>query len=245
MQVKDAMTTNVVGIQSDAGIDQAVEIMLRSRISALPVFDDEHTLVGIISEGDLLRRAELGTERRRPRWLELLLGPGRFATDYVHAHGRKVDELMTYEVVTVEQDAALEEAVDLMNRYKVKRLPVMADGRLVGILARADLLRALAPLLKAPSAKRGDAEIRDSLLAELQRQKWAPIAAMDLEVADGVVSARGTLSDERQRDAIKVIVENALGVRAYHDHLIWVEGNTGAYLLSAEDAKAEKRVGAI
>ena len=245
MQVKDAMTTNVVGIQSDAGIDQAVEIMLRSRISALPVFDDEHTLVGIISEGDLLRRAELGTERRRPRWLELLLGPGRFATDYVHAHGRKVDELMTYEVVTVEQDAALEEAVDLMNRHKVKRLPVMANGRLVGILARADLLRALAPLLKAPAAKRGDDEIRDSLLAALERQQWAPIAAMDLEVADGVVSARGTLSDERQRDAIKVIVENALGVRAYHDHLIWVEGNTGAYLLSAEDAKAEKRVGAI
>src|ERR1700676_5395090 len=102
MQVRDAMTTNVIGIQSDASIAQAIDIMLRSHISALPVFDEKQALVGILSEEDLLRRAELGTEKRRPRWLEFLIGPGSFASAYVHTHGRKVDEVMTTNVVTIE-----------------------------------------------------------------------------------------------------------------------------------------------
>jgi CBS domain-containing protein len=240
MQVKDAMTTNVVGIQCDATIDQAIEIMLKSRISALPVFDDKNTLVGVLSEGDLLRRAELGTEKQRPRWLELLLGPGRFAGAYAHAHGRKVSEVMTPDVVTIDQTASLEEAVDLMNRHNVKRLPVLSEGRLVGIIARADLLRALAPLLRAPAKAGSDEETHDFILAELGHEVWAPLASIDVDVRNGVVSLRGSLSDERQRDAIKVIAENAPGVTAVHDHMIWVEGNSGAYLLSEEDAKAAR-----
>jgi CBS domain-containing protein len=240
MQVKDAMTTNVVGIQSDATIDQAIEIMLRSRISALPVFDPKNTLVGLLSEGDLLRRAELGTERRRPRWLEFLLGPGRFAGAYVLAHGRKVNEVMTPDVVTIDETAPLEEAVNLMNRHNVKRLPVMFEGHLVGIIARADLLRALASRLRLPAKQGSDVEIHDSILAELGHEAWAPIASIDVDVCNGVVSLRGSLSDNRQRDAIKVIAENAPGVTAIHDHMIWVEPNSGVYLLSDEDAKAQR-----
>jgi CBS domain-containing protein len=240
MQVKDAMTTNVVGIQSDATIEQAIDMMLKSRISALPVFDGNNMLVGLLSEGDLLRRAELGTEKQRPRWLELLLGPGRFAGAYTQAHGRKVIDAMTPDVVTIDQTASLEEAVDLMNRHRIKRLPVLAEGRLVGILARADLLRALAPLLKTPAKPASDQEIRDFILAELGREAWAPLASIDVEIHNGVVALRGALSDERQRDAIKVIAENAPGVTAVHDHMIWVEGNSGVYLLSEEDAKAQK-----
>jgi len=235
MQVKDAMTNHVVGIQADASIEQAIEILLRSRISALPVFDAKGALVGILSEGDLLRRVELGTERRRPRWLEFVLGPGRFAADYVHAHGRKVHEVMTPEVVTIAQTAPLEEAVDLMNRHRVKRLPVMANGFVVGVLARADLLRALARLLPARIEKGADADIRAAILSQLERQPWAPIASIQIDVHGGVADLRGALSDTRQRDAIKVIVENTPGVTAIHDHMLWVEPNTGAYLLSAED----------
>jgi CBS domain-containing protein len=239
MQVKDAMTTNVVGIQSDATIAQAVEIMLKSRISALPVFDEKNALVGVLSEGDLLRRAELGTEKQRPRWLELLLGPGRFAGAYAHAHGRKVSEVMTPDVVTVDQSASLEEAVDLMNRHKVRRLPVLSGQRLIGILARADLLRALAPLLDAPTKSASDEEIHDYVLAQLGNEAWAPLASIDVDVRSGVVSLRGALSDERQRDAIKVICENAPGVSVVHDHMIWVEGNSGVFLLSEEDSRAQ------
>jgi CBS domain-containing protein len=240
MQIRDAMTTNVTGIQFDASIAQAIEIMLRSHISALPVFDEKKSLVGILSEGDLLRRVELGTEKRRPRWLEFLIGPGSFANAYVHSHGRKVDEVMTTDVVTIEQTAALAEAVDLMNRHNIKRLPVMQNGFVVGVIARADLLRAMAPLLRTPPKIRTDAEIRDSILDQFKQQEWTPIASIAVDVHRGVVELRGSLSDERQRLAIKVIVENMAGVTAIHDHLIWVEPNTGVYLLSEEDAKAER-----
>lgn len=240
MLVKDAMTNHVVGIEADASIDQAIEIMLRSRISALPVFDGKSRLVGILSEGDLLRRVELGTEKRRPRWLEFVFGPGRFAADYVHANGRKVSEVMTPEVVTIADSAPLEEAVDLMSRHRVKRLPVMAKGYVVGVLARADLLRALAGLLPAKAAKGDDAKIRADILAQLARQPWAPIASIQVDVRQGIANLRGALSDTRQREAIKVIVENTPGVTAIHDHMVWVEPNTGAYLLSAEDEQAQR-----
>jgi CBS domain-containing protein len=240
MQVKDAMTTNVIGIQSEASLAQAIEIMLRSHISALPVFDAKNALVGILSEGDLLRRAELGTEKRRARWLELLIGPGSFASAYVHTHGRKVDEVMTRNVVTIEQTATLSEAVDLMNRHNIKRLPVMLNGTVGGVIARADLLRTMAPLLRTPSKISTDTEIHDSILDQLKQQDWTPITSVAVNVRQAVVELRGTLSDERQRDAIKVIVENVPGVTAIHDHLVWVEPNTGAYLLSEEDAKAER-----
>jgi CBS domain-containing protein len=240
MQVRDAMTTNVIGVQSGSSLAQAIEIMLRSHISALPVFDEKHALIGILSEGDLLRRAELGTEKRRPRWLEFLIGPGSFASAYVHAHGRKVDEVMTTNLVTIEQTATLSEAVDLMTRHDVKRLPVMLNGIVIGVIARADLLRAMAPLLQAPSKLTADTEIRDSILDQLKQQDWTPIASIAVDVRQGVVELRGTLSDERQRQAIQVIVENVPGVTAIHDHLVWVEPNTGACLLSEEDAKAER-----
>ncbi len=240
MQVRDVMTTKVIGIQSKASIAEAIEIMLRSHISALPVFDDNLALVGILSEGDLLRRAELGTEKRRPRWLEFLIGPGSFASAYVHTHGRKVDEVMTTNVITIEQTATLTEAVDLINRHDIKRLPVMLNGLVVGVIARADLLRAMGPLLQAPAKVSSDAEIRDSILDQFKQQDWTPIASIAVDVRQGVVELRGSLSDERQRQAIKVIVENVPGVTAIHDHLIWVEPNTGAYLLSEEDAKAER-----
>jgi CBS domain-containing protein len=240
MQVQDVMTTNVIGIQSEANLAQAIEIMLRSHISALPVFDEKRALVGILSEGDLLRRAELGTEKRRPRWLEFLIGPGSFANAYVHSHGRKVSELMTMSVVTIEHTATLAEAVDLMNRHNIKRLPVMQDGFVIGVIARADLLRAMAALLQPPSKISTDADIRDSILGQLNQQDWAPIASITVDVREGVVELRGSLSDERQRLATKVIAENVPGVTAVHDHLIWVEPNTGAFLLSEEDTKAER-----
>ena len=143
MRVRDVMTRGVIGVRETDSLSEAVDTMLRSGISALLVFDERKALVGILSEGDLLRRGELGTEGRRPRWLELLLSGGRLAHSYAHAHGRKVSEVMTRDVITVAEDADLSEAVDLMIRRRVKRLPVVRGGAVVGVVSRSDLLKRL------------------------------------------------------------------------------------------------------
>src|SRR5262245_49556148 len=143
MNAGDVMTQSTVTVDPDASITHAIQLMLKRRISGLPVVDDTGALVGILTEGDLLRRAELGTQKRRPRWIEFLIGPGRLASEYVSACGRKVREVMTTPVHIVSEDTPLTDVVNIMESKQVKRLPVLRDGRLVGILSRANLLRAL------------------------------------------------------------------------------------------------------
>src|SRR5579864_9707198 len=146
MRVKDVMTPNVVCVGADEPVLKAARLMLQNRISGLPVIDKDGELVGIVTEGDFLRRSELGTQRQRPKWLEFIVGPGKLAEDYVHASGRKVEEIMTPEPCVVGEDVALEHVVELMERRRIKRLPVVRDGRLVGIVSRANLMHALASL---------------------------------------------------------------------------------------------------
>ena len=228
MKAQDVMTREVVSIGPDASIIEAVRTMLQHKISGLPVVDASGRLHGIITEGDFLRRAETGTQRRHPRWLEFLLGPGRLATEYVHASGRKVDEVMTPDVYTVTEDAPLEQVVHLMERHRVKRIPVVRGDKVVGIVTRANLMRALASLALAEHpAAAGDAAIRERLLAELTKQRWAPVGLIDVVVKDGVVKLSGALTDERERQAIRIAAENIAGVKKVEDHLIWIEPNTG------------------
>jgi len=144
MLAGDVMTRGVIAVSSDASAMQAAVLMLKHEISGLPVVDQDGTLVGIVTEGDFLRRSELGTQRRRPRWLEFLIGPGRLASDYVHACGRTVADIMTPEPCTATEWTPLEEVVQLMERHRIKRVPIVCTRRLVGIVTRADLLRAFA-----------------------------------------------------------------------------------------------------
>jgi CBS domain-containing protein len=228
MKAADVMTGEVVSIPPDASIMEAVQLMLEHRISGLPVIDAAGSLQGIVTEGDFLRRVETGTERKRSRFVEFLLGPGRLAEDYVHASGRKVDEVMTPEPRTVGEDEPLEKVVHLMERYRVKRLPVVRGDKVVGIVTRQNLMRALANLaLAAHPVAADDATIRERLLAELKRQSWAPVGLIDVVVKDGVVKLSGALTDERERQAIRVAAENIPGVKKVEDHLIWIEPNTG------------------
>jgi len=241
MKATDVMTRDVVSIDPDASILEAVRLMLQHRISGLPVVDSSGQLQGIVTEGDFLRRSETGTQAKRPRWLEFLLGPGRLATDYVHASGRRVDEVMTTNVRTVAEDTPLERIVNLMERYRIKRVPVMRGERLVGIVTRANLMRAVAALaLTQQPVAADDATIRERLLAELKRQTWAPVGLMDVIVKDGVVNLSGALTDEREREAIRIAAENIPGVKKVADHLIWIEPNTGMVMESPEDLKAER-----
>ena len=230
MNAAEIMTRKVLTTTPETSIAAAMKTMLDNGISGLPVVDAGGRLVGMVTEGDFLRRGELGTERRRPRWLEFLLGPGRIADEYVHSHGRKVAEVMTPEVASVDEDTAVGEIVRLMERRRIKRVPVLRDGRLVGIVTRANLLRRLASLAGEMPAVAGDVAIRERLLAEIERQSWAPSSAVDGVVRNGVVSFWCVILDDAQRRALRVVAENIPGVTGVEDNMIWIEPFSGFVL---------------
>lgn len=237
MKAKDVMTRNVVSIAPDATVLQAARLMLQHHISGLPVVDASGTLVGILSEGDFLRRRETATERRRSRWLEFLMGPGKIASEYTHSHGAKVSEVMTDEVRTVDEDTDLEVVVELMEHRRIKRVPVMRADKMTGILTRSNLMHAMVSMARSETAvPKGDADIRERLLSEIQTQDWAPAAMVNPVVRNGVVELWGAIIDERQRDALKVAAENIPGVKAVKDHLVWIEPTSGMVIEPPEDA---------
>lgn len=228
MKARDVMTQPVISIEADAPISVAIRVLLQKRISGLPVVDATGNLVGVVTEGDFLRRAECGTQPTQPRWLEFVMGPGLLADQYVKAHGRKVSEVMTRDVKTVDEATQLEDIVALMERNNVKRVPVLRGKKLVGIVTRANLLRALASYLHpAAPASTSDTKIRETVLHGLKSEKWAPVATVDAIVRNGVVTLTGFVLDERQRDAVKVLVENVPGVKQVHDHMLWVDPMSG------------------
>jgi CBS domain-containing protein len=228
MRASDVMTPDPVCISPDASIVDAIRLMLERKFSGLPVVDARGALVGVVTEGDLLRRTETGTQRKRPRWIEFLLGPGRLATEYVQTSGRKVEDVMTAQVQTVTEEASLDAIVHLMERRQINRVLVVRDSKLVGIVTRANLLNALASV--AAETKPGsatDASIRERLYAELKAQPWAPVGLINIVVRNGVVHLSGTLFDERHRGAIRVAAERIPGVKAIEDHLVWVDPISG------------------
>ena len=238
MNASDVMTRDILSVRPDATVAEAIRTMLDNRISGLPVIDEAGRLVGILTEGDLLRRSETGTERQRARWLEILMGPGRLAGEYVRTHGRRVEGIMTRDLVSVTPDTPLREVVELMERRRIKRVPVLDGDVPVGILSRADLLRALAGALeKKPAPPTSDEEIRERILVELAKAAWVPRDGVAITVENGVVDLNGVILDEKERAALRVVAENVPGVRAVEDHLVWVEPVSGTVI----DAPPAKR----
>lgn len=239
MKAKNVMTRAVVSIDPDATILQAARLMLQHHISGLPVIDKDGRLVGVLSEGDFLRRQETATQQRRSRWLEFLMGPGRIAAEYTHSHGQKVSEVMTADVQTCGEDASLEQIVEMMERHRIKRVPVVRAGKVVGIVTRSNLMHAMVSIARnAPGPAKNDAEIRDTLLAVVKAEQWGPIATINVVVNGGVVELWGVIIDERQREALKVAAENIPGVTAVKDHLVWVEPVSGLTLDAPKDNAA-------
>lgn len=244
MKARDVMSSRVVSIAPEAAIQDAIRLMLDNRISGLPVVDASGALVGIVTEGDFLRRAETGTLRKRPRWLELLIGPNSLATDYVRSHGRRVEEVMTRTPVTVGEDAGLDEIVALMERKRVKRLPVVRGREVVGIVSRANLLHALASVSRdLPPAPASDAEIRTQVMDELARQPWAPIALVDVIVKDGVVELWGSITESKQGEALRVVAENVPGVQGVVSHLAWIEPMSGLVISEPDASPTSRKAG--
>jgi CBS domain-containing protein len=238
MNAADVMTRNVVSVGRDTAVREAIRLMLDSQVSGLPVVDEDGRVVGILTEGDLLRRSETGTERHHRPWLQVLMGPGRMADEYVRTHARKVGEIMTHEVACVNEDTPLAEVVDLMERRRIKRLPVLQGDVLVGIISRADLIRALARALDQEHlVSRDDNDIREHILDELAKTAWAQREGLTISVKDGVVGLDGVLFDEKEREALRVVAENVPGVKGIEDHLVWVEPVSGTVIEGPEEAK--------
>ena len=228
MRAKDAMTQPVISISSQDSILQAVRLMLQHKISGLPAFDESGNLAGIVTEGDFLRRTETDTLRRRPRWIEFFVGAGKLAEEYVHASAREVSEIMTTDVHTVSEDTPLDEVVTIMEQHRIRRVPVMRGKEVLGIVTRADLLRALINTAQQRrSISTDDATIRRQLLSHLAHQKWAPAEAIDVAVVNGTVTLSGFITDERQRRALCIAAENIPGVKKVEDQLAWLVPGTG------------------
>lgn len=239
MLASEIMTSPVKTVGPDMGVEEAIALLLEKKISGLPVVDGAGRLVGIISEGDFLHRAEIGAAKRKPRWLEFLLGPGEAAESYVLSHGRKVGEVMTRDVATIAASASINEVVELMERRRIKRLPVLEGEHVVGIISRSDLLRAIARANAAKAAAEAlaptdDKAILDKLLAELAQQGFASPKVLDVTVDQGEVTLAGEIFDERQRAALKVAAENIPGVTKVIDRLVWIEPFSGLSISSAQ-----------
>jgi CBS domain-containing protein len=227
MKAREIMSRDVVTVSPDETVLHAVRIMLQHKFSGLPVVDGAGALVGMVTEGDFLRRVETGTVRRRPRWAEFLAGPGRLAGEYAHSAGKFVKEVMTGDVVTVSEDTDLQDVIALMESKHIKRVPVLRAGKVVGIITRQNLLRALVAATPARAGTSSDDDaIRERLLAELEKQPWTPMM-LNVVVTNGNVKLTGTIFDDRQRDAIRVLVENVPGVKSIDDELVWIEPTSG------------------
>jgi CBS domain-containing protein len=236
MIAADVMTRNCVTIAPDATVEEAVNLMLTRQISGLLVVDGAGDLAGIITEGDLLRRDELGTERNRPWWLRLLVSPARQAADFTCANGRHVRDVMTEDVISIGQNAPLEDVVETMEKNRIKRLPVTAGGKVVGVVSRSDLLRALIGRVRnAEPLATDDRTIRTAILNALEAQPWAPTTTLNVTVAEGVADVWGTITNEQERHGIHVVVENTPGVKTVHDHLVYVEPYTGTVIEAPDE----------
>jgi len=235
MRAHQIMTRPVISITPETTIVDAANTMLQKHISGLPVVDATGKLVGIVSEGDFIRRSEIGTQRKRGRFLKFILGPGKAATDFVHEHGRKIGEIMTPEPLTITEDTELAEIVELMEKNNIKRLPVMRGDALVGIVSRSNLLQAVANLARdVPDPTADDDHIRNRIIDALEKNDWCPFG-LSVIVRDGIVHLSGVITEERSRKAAVVAAENVAGVVKVHDHLCWVDTMSGMYLNSPED----------
>ncbi|MBP2291246.1 CBS domain-containing protein [Azospirillum rugosum] len=224
MKAADIMTRQVITIDPDSTVTDAAQRMLENRISGLPVCDANGRLLGVISEGDLLRRAETGTVRRASWWLAMLAGAPTQAQDYTKSHGRRVRDVMSTSVVAANEDTPVEEVVRLMESHRIKRVPVLRDGRLVGIISRANLLHVLATIAPDVSpATADDGALRNRILETLRAEPWAPEISDNIVVRNGVVHLWGSVRTDAQRDALRVAAENTPGVKRVENNLVIID----------------------
>jgi len=230
MRAIDVMTSKVITVDENATVQAAAKLLAEHGISAVPVVDKDNRAIGMVSEGDLLHRAETGTDRRRSWWLEMMTSTNQLAAEYIKSHSGKVRDVMTRNVISVTEETALADIAILLETHRIKRVPVLRDGKLVGIVSRANLVRAFAMTINDPRSgtEVDDRAIRDKLLAELKAQKWAEVSPANVTVKDGVAHLWSSYLSDRERRALVLLAENTPGVRRVEDHMRPVP----AYLLA-------------
>lgn len=234
MNAADVMTPDVVTVHPDTPVPELVKLLLARGISGAPVVDKDGVLVGVVTEGDLLRRAELGTERRRGSWVAFFTGTAVLAREYLRSHGLVVSDVMTPEAAAVAPDATLADIADLMETRRIRRVPVVKDGHLVGIISRANLLRAFASLPAAPApAKTDDTSIRDALLAELSHQSWSRRPENSVVVNDGVVHLWGLAATEDEKRALELAAQRTPGAKSVESHIVVLSAEPYPLVLGA------------
>jgi CBS domain-containing protein len=219
MRARDVMVAPVITVKPHASVKEVAKIFLHNRISAVPVVDDQGKVVGIVSEGDLIRRSEAATEREHPWWLAAFSDPENLAAEYVKAHARKVADVMTRNVITASPNTPLSAIATLLESHAIKRVPIVENAQLVGIVSRANLIQAVASGRKELDITLPDSMIRNKLLAHLKTQHWAHTRLLNVTVNDGVVDLWGIVNSDTERTAIRVAAESMPGVRAVNDHL--------------------------
>jgi CBS domain-containing protein len=234
MNAGDVMTRNVVTVSPDTTVAELVNLLLTRNISGVPVVDADGTLVGVVTEGDLVRRSELGTERKRGGWLAFFTATATMAQEYVRSHGSKVRDLMTPGVVAVSRDTSLLDIADLMEERHVRRVPVVEDGKVVGIVSRANLLRAWASLpTETATVSADDAAIRNALLNELAHQAWSRRPENSVVVTDGIVHLWGLAATDEEKRALELAAEQTQGCKGVRNHVVVLAAEPYPLLLGA------------
>jgi CBS domain-containing protein len=224
----DVMVTNVITVGPDARVEDVAHIFLTNRISAVPVVGNDGKILGIVSEGDLMRRAEAGTGRHRAWWLALLSGKDASAAQYVREHSRRVTDVMTQNVITAVPDAPLREIANILEKNGIKRVPIVKDDKIVGIVSRANLLQALASLRKQIEGTTPDDEkIRDSVVQRLQTEPWMQSSLINVIVQEGTVELWGIVNSQNEKKAVRVAAEVTPGVRTVNDNLVVRSAGSG------------------
>jgi CBS domain-containing protein len=219
MQAREIMTRDVVTVGPDTTVGAIAATLVRHRISAVPVVAGTQ-LLGIVTQTDLAHRSETGTEKRRKWWLEMFADPDTKAREYVKSHGLRAGDVMARFVITVPEDAGLAEVADILDAHRIRQVPVTSDGRLVGMISRADLVRTLAEMAVTAPAKRSDSgALQKAIWDEIKSQPWLKTAFINLAVKDGVVELWGAVDSEEQHRALRVLVEGVEGVEKVEDHV--------------------------
>jgi CBS domain-containing protein len=221
MRAIDVMVRDVVTVRPDTDVAEAIKLLSEHDVSALPVVDAAGNLVGVLSEADLIRRAEIATEKQRPWWLETVIGASMLAEEFAKSHGKKVGEVMTDGVISVAEETPLSEIAAIFKRKRIKRVPVLKDGKLVGIVSRSNLIQALASVIgHIDQRDETDRQIRLELLSRLKSQHWTGFGERNVTVSEGVVHMWGLVGSEPERKALLALAEGVPGVSRVSDEMI-------------------------
>jgi CBS domain-containing protein len=229
MEAQEVMTRDVVTVGPDATVGEIAALLVRHRISGVPVVSGDQQLIGIVTQTDLAHRSETGTEKRRKWWLEVFADPDVKAREYVKSHGLRARDIMTRFVVSVPQNESLGEVADVLDSHRIRQVPVVSKGRIVGMISRADIVRKLAETKAAASDARLDnGALQKAIWDQIKAQPWLRSALVNLSVQDGVVELWGAVDSSEQRQALRVLVEGVNGVRRVEDHVSLLPTVVGA-----------------